>query len=229
LVSATPTAAPTATWLPLVRVAPLGLPLLAAVLIVAPVFVQAPWVRQAPMGAALFSAVLLLLAVRRGGDVGALLVGFSGSWLAGCLFWGWLRLHPLVHLPVEAFALPLAVAGLGGPWRRAGQFYLGSLAGTAATDAAIALCGLMPLWPAVLAAGPGEAAPLLAQAAARVLEPAHLCTVAVIASAMLGAARLLWRQGPGGRLVAACLLSTLAIDGLFLLLALLLPTASGLV
>jgi hypothetical protein len=229
LVSATPTAAPTATWLPLVRVGPLGLPLLAAVLIIAPVFLQAPWVRQAPMGAALFSVVLLLLAVRRGGEVGALLVGFSGSWLAGCLFWGWLRLHPLVHLPVEAFALPMAVAGLGGPWRRAGQFYLGSLAGTAATDAAIALCGLMPLWPAVLAAGPGEAAPLLAQAAARVLEPAHLFTVAVIASAMLGAASLLWRQGPGGRLVAACLLSTLAIDGLFLLLALVLPTASGLV
>lgn len=228
MVSATPTAPP-ATWLPLVRVGPLGLPLLAAVLIIAPVFLQAPWVREAPMAASLFTAVLLLLALRRGGEVGALLVGFSGSWLAGCLFWGWLRLHPLVHLPVEAFALPLALAGLSGPWRRAGQFYLGALAGTAATDGAIALCGLMPLWPAVLAAGPGEAAPLLAEAAARVLEPAHLLTVASIAGVMLAAAALLWRRGPGGRLVAACLLSTLAIDGLFLLLALVLPTASGLV
>jgi Protein of unknown function (DUF3120) len=228
LVSATPTAPP-ATWLPLVRVGPLGLPLLAAVLIIAPVFLQAPWVREAPMAASLFTAVLLLLALRRGGELGALLVGFSGSWLAGCLFWGWLRLHPLVHLPVEAFALPLALAGLSGPWRRAGQFYLGSLAGTAATDGAIALCGLMPLWPAVLAAGPGEAAPLLAEAAARVLEPAHLLTVASIAGVMFAAAALLWRRGPGGRLVAACLLSTLAIDGLFLLLALVLPTASGLV
>jgi hypothetical protein len=229
LVSATPTAAAPATWMPLVRTGPVGLPLLAAVLIIAPVFVQAPWVRQAPMAATVFSAVLLLLALRRGGEEGALLVGFSGSWLAGCLFWGWLRLHPLVHLPVEAFALPLAVAGLGGPWRRAGQFYLGSLIGTAATDGAIALCGLMPLWPAVLAAGPGDAAPLLAQAAMQVLEPAHLVVVAAIAAAMLAAARLLWRHGPGGRLVATCLLSTLAIDGLFLLLALLLPTASGLV
>ena len=228
MVSATPTAPP-ATWLPLVRVGPLGLPLLAAVLIIAPVFLQAPWVREAPMAASLFTAVLLLLALRRGGEVGALLVGFSGSWLAGCLFWGWLRLHPLVHLPVEAFALPLALAGLSGPWRRAGQFYLGALAGTAATDGAIALCGLMPLWPAVLAAGPGEAAPLLAEAAARVLEPSHLLTVASIAGVMLAAAALLWRRGPGGRLVAACLLSTLAIDGLFLLLALVLPTASGLV
>lgn len=229
MVSATPTAAAPATWLPLVRVAPLGLPLLAAVLIIAPVFLQAPWVRLAPMTATVFTAVLVMLALRRGGEVGALLVGFSGSWLAGCLFWGWLRLHPLVHLPIEAFALPLAVAGLGGPWRRAGQFYLGALAGTAATDGAIALCGLMPLWPAVLSAGPGEAGPLLAQAAARVLQPIHLLTVAAMAGAMLGAAALLWRRGPGGRLVASCLLSTLAIDGLFLLLALTLPTASGLV
>ena len=63
----------------------------------------------------------------------------------------------------------------------------------------------------------------------QVLEPAHLLIVVAIAAAMLIAARLLWQRGPGGRLVATCLLSTLAIDGLFLLLALLLPTASGLV
>ena len=213
-----------------------ALPLAGALLVALPVFLQAPWVRLAPFSAAVFTAALLLagvvLAQRRSAawsTAGVLLVGFSGSWLAGCLFWGWLRLHPLVHLPVEAFALPLALAGLTGPWRRAGQFYLGALAGTAATDGAIALCGLMPLWPAVLAAGPGEAAPLLAEAAARVLEPSHLLTVASIAGVMLAAAALLWRRGPGGRLVAACLLSTLAIDGLFLLLALVLPTASGLV
>ena len=78
---------------------------------------------------------------------GALLVGFSGSWLAGSLFWGWCRLHPLWHLPIEAFALPLALAGLGGRWRWAGAFYLAALLGTAATDAVMALTGLMDLWP----------------------------------------------------------------------------------
>ena len=109
------------------------------------------------MACALFTAVLVALGLRLRGDLGALLIGFSGSWLAGAVFWGWLRLHPLWHLPVEAFALPLAIAGLQGPWRRAGQFYLGALIGTACTDAATALCGLMPLWPQVLQASPSEA------------------------------------------------------------------------
>jgi hypothetical protein len=79
---------------------------LTAVLVVLPVFVQAPWVRQAPFSAALFTAVLLSAGVLlnlRGPErlqrSGQLLVGFSGSWLAGSLFWGWARLHPLCHLP----------------------------------------------------------------------------------------------------------------------------------
>jgi hypothetical protein len=55
-------------------------------------------------------------------DFGSLIVGFSGSWLAGCVFWGWLRAHPVLHLPVEAFALPLALAGFGTRWRLALPF-----------------------------------------------------------------------------------------------------------
>ena len=163
------------------------------------------------------------------GDLGALLIGFSGSWLAGAVFWGWLRLHPLWHLPVEAFALPLAIAGLQGPWRRAGQFYLGALIGTACTDAATALCGLMPLWPQVLQASPSEAPLLLSAAAEQVLQPLPLAVVSGFAAAMLAAGRWLWRQGEGGQVVAASLLSTLAVDALFLALALLSPQLSGLV
>ena len=144
-------------------------------------------------------------------------------------FWGWLRLHPLWHLPVEAFALPLAIAGLQGPWRRAGQFYLGALIGTACTDAATALCGLMPLWPQVLQASPGEAPLLLSAAAEQVLQPLPLAVVSGFAAAMLAAGCWLWRQGEGGQVVAASLLSTLAVDALFLALALLSPQLSGLV
>ncbi len=114
----------------------LSAPAVAAALVILPVFVQAPWVRSSPLACALFTAVLVALGLRLRGELGALLIGFSGSWLAGAMFWGWLRLHPLWHLPVEAFALPLAIAGLQGPWRRAGQFYLGALIGTACTDAA---------------------------------------------------------------------------------------------
>ena len=100
------------------------------------------------------------------GSLGALLIGFSGSWLAGAVFWGWLRLHPLWHLPVEAFALPwrsLACRGLGGGL---GSF-IWALIGTACTDVATALCGLMPLWPSVLQASASEAPLLLSAAAER--------------------------------------------------------------
>jgi len=213
-----------------------GLPLITGLLVTLPVFVQAPWVRLAPFSATLFTVPLLALALLlsrhrdpRLARAGQLLVGFCGSWLGGCLFWGWFRLHPLWHLPIEAFALPLAIAGLQGPWRRAGQFYLGALIGTACTDAATALCGLMPLWPQVLQASPSEAPLLLSAAAEQVLQPLPLAVVSGFAAAMVAAGRWLWRQGEGGQVVAASLLSTLAVDALFLALALLSPQLSGLV
>ena len=204
-------------------------PALAAALVMLPVFVQAPWVRSSPVACTVFTAVLVALGLRLRGSFGALLIGFAGSWLAGAVFWGWLRLHPLWHLPVEAFALPLAIAGLQGPWRRAGQFYLGALIGTACTDAATALCGLMPLWPLVLQASPTEAPLLLSAAAEQVLQPLSLVVVSGFAAAMVAAGRWLWMRGEGGQVVAASLLSTLVVDALFLALALLSPQLSGLV
>ena len=124
----------------------LGAALLVAAALLAslPVFLQAPWVRVSPISAAWFSLVLLAAGlVLEGGvdtkrrDLGALLVGFSGSWLGGALFWGWFRLHPVCHLPIEAFALPLALGGLTMErWRLAASFYLASLVGTACTDEA---------------------------------------------------------------------------------------------
>ena len=222
---------------PLTLPAALVLPLVAALLVAVPVFVQAPLVRVAPLPAALATAVLVaagLLLERfgrgNGQALGPLLVGFSGSWLAGCLFWGWFRLHPVCHLPIEAFALPLAVAGLNGRWRLAGAFYLASLAGTAATDAAIAATGLMDLWPQVLAAPLQEAPLLLHQAGEVVLEPTHLLLISAIALGLLQACRLLWSQGGAcGRVAAATLATTLAVDGLFLASALLAPQLSGLI
>ena len=97
-------------------------------MVVLPVFLQAPWVRLHPFSATLFTAVLLSIGIalehtgqQQKADIGQLLVGFSGSWLAGCLFWGW-HAHPVLHLPVEAFALPLALTGLNSRWRLASAF-----------------------------------------------------------------------------------------------------------
>jgi hypothetical protein len=158
-----------------------------------------------------------------------LLVGFSGSWLAGCLFWGWGRLHPLWHLPIEAFALPLAVAGLGGRWRLAGAFYLASLLGTAATDAAIALTGLMPLWPQVLMAPADQAPLLLREAGETLLSPSNLGLLIAFATALILACQILWKRDAITRVAAVTLATTLVVDGCFLTAALLAPRLSGLI
>ncbi|MCP9798487.1 DUF3120 domain-containing protein [Cyanobium sp. Lug-B] len=212
------------------------LPLAAALLVTVPVFLQAPWVRAAPTAATLFTLPLMGLALlleRRGQGLwqplGVVLVGFSGSWLGGCLFWGWFRLHPVMHLPLEAFALPLAVAGLGGRWRLAGAFYLGSLLGTASTDGVMAAAGLMDLWPRVLQAPLSEAPVLLQGAALQVLQPWPLSLVGLAAGLLVLLCRRLWTLGGPWRVAAAAVGTTLAVDALFLGAALLAPHLSGLI
>lgn len=217
---------------------PVGLilPAVAALLVLLPVFLQAPWVRASPMGAALFTPWLVVLGVvleRRGQGpwraIGALLVGFAGSWLGGSLFWGWWRVHPLWHLPIEGFAIPLALGGLGSRWRLAGAFYLASLLGTAATDGAMALTGVIHLWPQVVEAPLSEAGVLLQQAGEAVLQPMALGLIGLISSVLLAICYWLWPQGPAGRVAAATLATTLVVDGIFLAAALLAPGLSGLI
>lgn len=217
--------------------AALPLPLVAALLVAVPVFVQAPWVRAAPMAAALFTlplaAVGVVLEQRASGQrrtFGVLLVGFAGSWLGGSLFWGWCRLHPLWHLPIEAFALPIALAGLRSRWRLAAGFYLTSLLGTATTDAVMALSGVMALWPSVLAAPAPEAPALLQAAAGAVVQPAPLALMLLAATLLGRLSAWLWSQGrQEERVWGATLATTLAVDGIFLLAAGLAPNLSGLI
>ncbi len=220
-----------------------GLPFWASMLVVLPVFVQAPWVREQPFSSCLFGFVLLSVGVithsiapSRWRDFGALLVGFSGSWLAGSLFWGWLASHPLLHLPVEAFAFPLAITGLQTRWRLGCAFYLASLLGTAFTDLAMAFTGVMTLWPAVIAASPAEATVLLQDAATLVLRPSSLVTVSaagIIIFQLVQYCRyrssLSVATDRAWAVAAAVLFTTLLIDGLFLSLSLLAPELSGLV
>ena len=213
-----------------------GLPAIAVLLTIGPVFLQAPLVRLAPMASAVCTVPLLLLALAwvRHSDpgrqrLGVLLVGFAGSWLGGTLFWGWGREHPFLHIPIEAFALPLAVGGLRTRWRIGAWFYLASLLGTALTDGLIALTGLMPLWPPVVQASPEDAALLLQQAARTLLHPASLLALIVTG---VWIAQLAWRLQAGDearRVAAATLASTLLVDGLFFGAALLAPRLSGLI
>ena len=212
-----------------------------ALLVALPVFLQAPWVRLAPFTATLFTAPLLLLGIvlaqqtnQRLATAGSLLVGFSGSWLGGCLFWGWCRLHPLWHLPIEAFALPLALGGLSGGhnqrWRLAASFYLASLLGTACTDGVMAITGVMRRWTAVLQAPVEQAAEQLQAAALGVLQPIPLVVTLLAATLLLSLCQRFWHHPePAWRLAASAIATTLAVDGLFLAAALWAPQLSGLI
>ena len=212
-------------------------------MVVLPVFLQAPWVRLEPFTAVLFTVVLLSAGINlqltshgRRAEIGSLLVGFSGSWLAGCLFWGWLRAHPLLHLPIEAFALPLALAGLNSRWRLACGFYLASLLGTACTDLMMLATGVMPFWPQVVSAPLHEASQFLHAAGIQLLKPQSLLLLVAAAAAILAAAKLLKSLAETnvlGRevfgMAAAVLTTTLWVDGLFLAAALVQPGLSGLI
>ena len=214
----------------------LAVPRLAAAMVVLPVFLQAPWVRLHPFSATLFTAVLLAVGIvleqsgeRQKAEIGQLLVGFSGSWLAGCLFWGWLRAHPLLHLPVEAFALPLALTGLSTRWRLASAFYLASLLGTAVTDLIMAMTGVMQAWPAVVMAPIDLAPGLLHQAGLELLHPLPLLLLAAAAVLILSLGRRCHQQGSTWSMAGAVLITTVWVDGLFLATALLQPCLSGLI
>ena len=234
MIGASPSLLPAQRGLALPR--RLSLDLVAALLVTLPVFVQAPLVHAHPLVATLLTVPLLAMGIVLGlspseqrARAGALLVGFAGSWFCGSLFWGWCRLHPLWHLPIEALALPLALGGLRSRWQLAGSFYLASLLGTAATDAAMALTGLMPLWPAALAAEAGEAGALLQEAALRLLTPLNLVLISAFAAALLGLSLGLWQRGATARLAAATVITTLLVDALFVALVLIAPRWSGLI
>ena len=220
-----------------------GTPFWASCLVVLPVFAQAPWVRSQPFTASIFGFVLLTagllsswLAPSKRKELGALLVGFSGSWLAGSLFWGWLSSHPVLHLPVEAFALPLALTGLKTRWRLGCAFYLASLLGTGFTDLAMAFTNVMPLWPLVVTATPSEAGLLLQEAATRVMRPESFLVITAAGLVILRLVRACrvrsLKPSPSSSswaVAASVLATTLLIDGLFLTLSLLWPELSGLI
>ena len=125
---------------------PISLRLWSSFFVILPIFVQAPWVRFEPISALCFTFIILLgsfvLYKKRSNKwfiVSSLLLGVSGSWLGGSLFWGWLSSFPILHIPVEAVVLPLALIGLGTKWKIGSSFYISSLFGTAITDITIFL------------------------------------------------------------------------------------------
>ena len=84
---------------------PISLRLWSSFFVILPIFVQAPWVRLEPISALCFTFFIILVAFilnQKGSNkwfiVSSLLLGVSGSWLGGCLFWGWLSPVSYTHL-----------------------------------------------------------------------------------------------------------------------------------
>jgi hypothetical protein len=195
-------------------------------LISVPVFFQAPLVRWSPwLSLAMTLGWLWLsrfLLSRPATQVwGDLLFGFTWTWLAGSLYWGWLRWEPFLHLPIEAIGLPFALLCLAKQQGKVGNwFYLGSLFGTALTDLYFYSVNLIPHWRQLMQVEPTLARPILQNAVAQIQTPwgmglaLFLIGVLLVAGCLpLRSRQLHWWTFGGA------VLSTLLVDGLFWLAA----------
>ena len=212
-------------------------------MVVLPVFVQAPWVHVFPFSAFLFSFIIFFLGFyllkfcgNRWSSVGSLLVGVSWSWLGGCLFWGWLRAHPVWHLPVESVALPIALSLLETRWKIGASFYLASLLGTAFTDLMIVVTGVMKAWPEVVDAPLSEASKMLSFTAEQLLTPFSLLAIFIAGLLIILIANWMNQKSKSELLSSdawlvssSALTTTLWVDGLFFATTLIQPQLSGLI
>ncbi len=222
---------------------PIALRLWSSFFVILPIFVQAPWVRFEPISALCFTFIILFVAFllsRKESDqwfiIGSLLLGVSGSWLGGCLFWGWLSAYPILHIPVEAVVLPFAMVGLGTKWKIGSSFYISSLFGTAITDIAIFLTGIMDQWKEVITAD-SDNAPLILQKTSENLIQFKSLSIIIVAALILWfiSKEISNNAIPNSTNGKALLVSgyviqtTLIVDGIFIFLAIIEPTLSGLV
>jgi len=222
---------------------PFTLRLWSSFFVILPIFLQAPWVRIEPVSALCFTFVILFAAFilsrkqsKKWFIVGSLLLGVSGSWLGGCLFWGWLSPYPILHIPVEAVVLPLALIGLGTRWKIGSSFYIASLFGTAVTDITIFLIGIMDQWKEVITAD-SDTAPLILQKTSENLIQIKSLSIIIfvalilwfISKEILNSAIINSTNGKALLVSSYVIQTTLIVDGIFVFLAIIQPTFSGLV
>ncbi|MBW4668581.1 MAG: DUF3120 domain-containing protein [Cyanomargarita calcarea GSE-NOS-MK-12-04C] len=198
----------------------------AVFLVSVPVFIEAPIVRSLPwlsLGLTGFWVWLSFKLMSHSATYvwGDLLLGFSWSWLAGAIYWGWLRWEPLYHLPVESIGLPFAVWCLIRNWGKIGNwFYLGSLLGTVLTDVYFYLVDLTPYWRQIMQVEPDKAAQVLRNALLQVKTPWGEGWAVVLLIVLLTVGVLaLAKPSRHWYAFGGAVLSTILVDSLFLLAA----------
>lgn len=196
----------------------------AAFLVSVPVFIQAPLVRYYPefsLGLTVFWVGLgiWLLKKPKISLWGDLLLGFSWSWLAGSLYWGWWRWEPLIHIPMEAIGLPFVLWGLSKGRGKVGNlFYLGSLLGTAITDLYFYLTGLIPYWRQLMTVelDPNLVSPIFHNALAQIQTPWGISWAIVLLNLLLAIGIYpLQKRVCYWWAFSGAVLSTILVDGLF--------------
>jgi len=222
---------------------PISLRFWSSFFVILPIFIQAPWVRFEPISALCFTFVILLgsfilnqKSTNKWFIVSSLLLGVSGSWLGGCLFWGWLSPFPILHIPVEAVVLPLALIGFSTNWKIGSSFYISSLFGTAVTDITIFLIGIMDQWRQVITADSENAPMLLQKTSESLIQIKSLSIIVFVALILWFISKEILDSGTINTTSGKALLvsgyviqTTLIVDGIFIVLAILQPTLSGLV
>lgn len=150
---------------------------------------------------------------------GDLLLGFSWSWLAGSLYWGWWRWEPLIHIPMEAIGLPFVLWGLyKGRGKVGNLFYLGSLLGTAITDVYFYLTGLIPYWRQLMTVelAPNLVSPIFDNALAQIQTPWGISWAIVLLNLLLAIGIYpLQKRVCHWWAFSGAVLSTILVDGLF--------------
>ena len=222
---------------------PISLRIWSSFFVILPIFIQAPWVRFEPVSALCFTFLILIGAFilsskysNRWFIVGSLLLGVSGSWLGGCLFWGWLSQYPILHIPVEAVVLPLALIGLDTKWKIGSSFYISSLFGTAVTDISIFLTGIMDQWKEVITADSDIAPLILQKTSENLIQIKSLSIIIFVALVLwflskeiLNSAITNSNNGRALLVSSYVIQTTLIVDGIFIFLAIIQPNLSGLV
>lgn len=198
----------------------------AVFLVSVPVFIEAPLVRSLPTLSLAMTAFWVWLSftlMSRPATYlwGDLLLGFSWSWLAGALYWGWLRWEPLWHLPLESIGLPFAFWCLIRNWGKVGTwFYLGSLLGTVLTDIYFYLVDLMPYWRQIMRVDADGASQVLQNALIQVQTPWGQTWALILAFMLLSIGVLsLTKKQKHWYAFGGAVLSTILVDSLFLLAA----------
>ena len=222
---------------------PISLRFWSSFFVILPIFIQAPWVRLEPISALSFTFIILLVAYFLNKNksnkwfiISSLLFGVSGSWLGGCLFWGWLSPFPILHIPVEAVVLPLALIALGTKWKIGASFYISSLFGTAVTDITIFLIGIMDQWREVITADSQNAPLILQKTSENLIQIKSLSIILItalilwfISKEIFDFATINTTNGKALLVSSYVIQTTLIVDGIFIFLAILQPTFSGLV